>query len=105
MQIFSTEWNVVEIWQAIREEREPPPPVESTNHWLVWRNSGRLTVFASIKALETQLLHRALQGKNLAELCEFLAEQTEESIAAEIFLKIMTSWLNKGIVTSLHTQD
>ena len=95
----------MEIWQAIRKEREPPTPVESTNHWLVWRNSGRLTVFASIKALETQLLHRALQGKNLAELCEFLAEQTEESIAAEIFLKIMTSWLNKGIVTSLHTQD
>ena len=105
MQIFSTAWNVVEMWQAIREEREPPPPIESTNHWLVWRNSGRLTEFASITLLETELLQRALQGKNLAELCEFLAEQIEETRVAETFLQIMRSWLSKGLVISLHTQD
>ena len=102
MQIFNTTWNVVEIWQAIREEREPPPPVESTNHWLVWRNSQRLTQFASLSALENQLLKNALEGKNLAELCDTLTTQMEESTVAEKFLLVIKSWFDKGIVSALY---
>lgn len=105
MQIFSTEWNVVEMWQAIREEREPPPPVARANQWLVWRNSVRLTEFTSMTGLEAELLQKALQGKNLAELCEFLAEHIEESSVAETFLRIMRSWLGKGIINALHSKD
>jgi hypothetical protein len=68
MQIFTSRWNIAEIWQAIRGQRQPPEPVESTNYWLVWRNSARLTEFKSMTDLEAKLLKYFLSHKSRRKL-------------------------------------
>ena len=102
MQIFTSRWNVVEIWRAIREQKQPPGPVESKNSWLVWRNSARLTEFKSVSDLEAKLLKYSLEGQNLAELCEFLVTRVEENSVAVTLITIIKSWFAKGIVSAIH---
>ena len=43
---FLTDWNCVEIWQAIKTEQTPPDAIAGDKRaWLLWRNTERLSEF------------------------------------------------------------
>ncbi len=101
LQLFTSEYNVVEIWQSIKAERIPPDPEQQPVSWAVWRNRERLTEFSSVDRLEYQLLCLFLQGENFSAAAEITAIQVGEEHAAENLLMMLLGWLERGWVSQL----
>lgn len=105
VQLFDSQWNAVEIWQAIKAGRPPPSPVNHRSTWLLWRNGERLTEFRALQDAEFITFKHFLIGHSYAEVCEALLEQLpEEQISAET-LQFFVHWLDQGIVHRLHVKD
>ncbi len=66
VQLFVSSWNVVAMWQQLKQEQTPPDPVSEKNAWLVWRNVERLTEFRPIDNTALAMLEMFQQGKNFA---------------------------------------
>ena len=99
---FVTEWNAVEIWQALTNDNDPPDAVRSDGQaWLMWRSRERLSEFRSMTVDEYQLLTAARDGANFAELCESLLEWHAEDDVAARALSILRVWLSHGVVVDL----
>ncbi len=101
LQIFTTSWNVVETWQAIKGETPPPPPLEQNNCWVLWRNNERLTEFRSITSLEQIMLHCFLRGDSLSVVADQIIEHVEEALAPQTLLSTLNLWLELGWVQQL----
>lgn len=100
LRFFVTNWNTVEIWQAITAKRTPPEAIQRGQQvWLIWRNPGRLTEFRSLPSDEFMLLEAARTGANFAELCEALLETHAEAEVAPRALSILRGWLDAGLVS------
>lgn len=96
---FVTPFNGVEIWQAIKAERDPPEAAQSEpKAWLLWRNPERLTEFRSLAVDEYIALKMAMDGASFAELCEMLLEWHSETEVAQRALSILRGWLDEGLV-------
>lgn len=102
VQIFKTHWNSVESWQAIKQEQDPQPAQQQHNsHWVLWRNSERLTEFTSLPDHELQMIESALHGANFASLCEqLLAHFDADQVGLEA-LKALSNWINLGLLSQL----
>ena len=102
MQLFLANWNSVEIWQALKAEREPPPAVSGqARHWLLWRNEERVTEFRPLDFSEHEVLQSALAGNEFAALCEQLTEWYAPEQVGEEALRLLQAWLAQGIVRNL----
>ncbi|WP_027857262.1 HvfC/BufC N-terminal domain-containing protein [Marinobacterium jannaschii] len=101
LQLFSSDYNVVEIWQALKAERPPPPLRQRENHWMLWRNRQRLTEFSSLDAPERLLLQRFLQGDTLAGAADHLLQLIPEQEAGALLFETLQQWLNKGLICRL----
>ena len=101
LQLFKSEWNVVEIWQALKAEQPPAPLHQRENHWMLWRNRERLSEFSSLAAPELLLLQRFLQGDTLASAADHLLEILPEQEAGALLFKTLQQWLNKGLICRL----
>ena len=90
--IFTSQYNSIEIWQAIKQDTVVPEAVKLSSHdWLIWRNSERLTEFKSITPFETEVISYMLNGKNFSDICEMLAEYyREDEIEQAILTHLMT---------------
>jgi len=105
VQIFSTGYNVVQIWQTLRgESGEPPAPQATTCHWVLWRNKERLTEFCSVSPLELEMLRCFLAGESLMQVAEFPAAEMPEDEAGSYLLNTLHQWLDRGWVRRLGTQ-
>jgi len=104
LQLFNTETNAVEIWQAIKGERVPPDAIQLVESWVIWRNRERLTEFRSVDTLEQTLLNCFLQGGDIEMAAEITA-QTNEVNAAEILLTLLFRWLELGWIQQLSDEQ
>lgn len=103
-QLFDSDWNAVETWQALKQELTPPPPQRNgKNYWLVWRNGDRLTEFRSITDEEYALLDKALQGGSFASLCETLLDFLQPEAVSESALRYLALWIEQGMISALVT--
>ncbi|MBY4677313.1 HvfC/BufC N-terminal domain-containing protein [Marinobacterium arenosum] len=103
VQLFSSDFNVVPVWQALKAEQTPPQIRQAREHWLLWRNAERLTEFCSISPLERQLLCACLQGDDLAAAAELLIGQLPAQDAGETLLNSLLGWLERGWIQQLKT--
>ena len=101
VQCFQSDWNVVEIWQALKEQRSPPDPKQETVRWLIWRNNDRLTEFRSLNEIEYLLLQGCLKGRSFSLLCEDLLNHIDEESIAPQLVKTISQWLEKGLIIQL----
>lgn len=101
VQLFNTEWNVVEIWQQLKAEQTPPAPEQETAFWLLWRNDERLTEFRSLSPQELVLLQGCLNGHNFAQLCEDLLEHVAEDEVANMLVGTISKWLQQGLISRI----
>ena len=99
MQIFSSNWNSVQSWQALKAEKTPPAQEEQSAYWLIWRNHERITEFRSLPLDEQAMLNGFLHGENFAQICTTLLDHHAEEEVAQNALKHIVSWLEIGIVT------
>ncbi|WP_428035740.1 DNA-binding domain-containing protein [Amphritea sp.] len=101
LQLFTSQYNTVEIWQAIKAEQTPPDPTRQPGCWGIWRNRERLTEFRSVAPLEQHLIDSFLQGESFATAAEITAANVGEATAAAELLSILVRWLELGWVSLL----
>ena len=100
VRVFATEWNCVEIWQAIKGEQEPPEArIGAGQNWLMWRNRERLTEFRSLSVDELTMLESARSGATFAAQCESLLAWHAEADVAPQALALLRRWLRDGLIT------
>lgn len=103
---FQCHWNAVESWQSIKNDQAPPSPArnENTHIWAVWRGPKILTEYKSISFVEHLALSSMQQQSVFAEVCETIQDHIpEDQIAATLF-GFVSSWLDRGWITSAHWQ-
>ncbi len=101
VQLYTSQLNGVEIWQAIKQEQIPPSPVSQQQNWLIWRNNERLTEFNSLNDFELTMLEAMITGADYAEICENLAEQLPVEQVSEASLQSLVKWLDIGVISRL----
>jgi len=98
--IFNTDWNCVEIWQALKQDVQPPERIAGSGHWLIWRNNERLTEFRSLEELELRVLSAALQAYDFSAMTELLAEAVEPEAVPQMIFGYLQQWISDGLVTA-----
>ncbi len=101
VQLFESDWNVVDIWQSLKSNRTPPPPKNEPAAYLLWRNRNCLTEFHSLSAVELLMLQLFLRGSTGAEVCEALATYLPENEVSNTYVQLLGGWLSQGIVRQL----
>lgn len=101
MQIFRTDTNCVEIWQALKAKTQPPAASATDAEWLLWRGVDRLTQFRFLPADESLFLQHFLKGGDFAGACEELLSVHAETDVPQIALSHLHGWLEHGLVRDL----
>jgi len=104
VQLFVSSWNVVAMWQQLKQNQTPPDPVSEKNAWLVWRNVERLTEFRPIDNTALAMLEMFQQGKNFADVCQSLLEVVPEHQVSELALSHLLNWLELGLIHRITIQ-
>ena len=106
VQLLQTDWNSIESWKALKDEKEPPAASNAASqHWLLWRSMDRLSQFRPIEDDEHALLSRALSGKAFSELCEALLDWHPVDEVSVVSLRYITEWLDQGLITKIDTES
>ncbi|MBV1932738.1 MAG: DNA-binding domain-containing protein [Porticoccaceae bacterium] len=103
VQLFESNWNAVEIWQAIKEEKTPPTAQEDSTTWLVWRNQVLLTEFRHLGMAEFSMFKHFKSGGSFASACEALLDIEPEDQVSAIAINTLMRWLDSGLVKILST--
>lgn len=101
LQLFSSQYNAVEIWQAIKGEQAPPDPSQQPACWVVWRNRERLTEFRSVLPLEQRLIRCFFGGETFSTAAEITVAEVGEEAAAPELLDTLCRWLDLGWIHQL----
>jgi len=101
LQLFSSEYNTVETWQAIKAEQVPPNPAQQSADWIIWRNQEQLTEFRSVAPFEQHIMNRFLQGDNVTTAAELTAAEVGDAAAAPELLNVLVRWLELGWIAQL----
>ncbi len=103
VQLFVSDWNVVNMWQHLKQEQTPPEPVSGKNVWLVWRNPERLTEFRPMDNIGFTMFTLFQQGENFAGVCQNLLEHLPEQEVSPTALSILLGWFEKGLIQFIKT--
>ncbi|MDI3326505.1 DNA-binding domain-containing protein [Pontibacterium granulatum] len=98
--VFTTTYNVVDIWQHIKAERAPPEPLQQDETWLIWRNRERLTEFSSMDNFEFTMFMAFRDGSTLEQVAELLLE-ISHSDPSQHMVETLFAWLDRGWITQL----
>ena len=99
VQLFPTQWNAVERWQAIKQKQTPPAAIEGKeNVWLLWRNSEQLTEFRSLGDSEYSMIMGVLSGDTFSTLCESMVYFIPEQKVSEQTVEYLLTWIQFGII-------
>lgn len=101
VKLFETHWNVVSMWQAIKEDRAPPEPQQGFEAWVVWRNGDLLTEFRHLASADLWLLKYLLDGSDFATACEAMLEVMPESEVSAAAVGMLLVWLDLGLIARL----
>jgi len=98
VQICQFQWNTVESWQALKANKSPEQAHKRQSHWLLWRNSERLTEFRSLDSEEQTLINMLIHGNDFSSLCNYLLNQNTDEAASSIALSYILNWVDQGIL-------
>ncbi len=105
MQLFENNYNCVEVWQALKQQKTPPE-VQKLNDsaWIVWRNKQRVTEFRSLEVSELESIKTFLKGGSLSDVCEQLLSHFPEEEVSKVAVTYLSDWLNHNQVSFIITQ-
>ncbi|MCV6623167.1 MAG: DNA-binding domain-containing protein [Cellvibrionaceae bacterium] len=98
LQIFDCQFNVVPIWQELKQEQAPPAPIEQRSRWAIWRNAERLTQFTSLMGVEIALLQSLANGDNLSHACEQLLDYISEEEIPSFLHSRLQNYISNGML-------
>ena len=100
-QLFISDFNVVEIWQALKQQQTPPEQQQAKYYWLLWRNQEKLTEFCSISKAQLSFFQAMLTGNNFSDICTLLLPYFNENDVSVFALNTLVDWLNKGLISDI----
>jgi len=99
---LNLQWNVCDIWQAIRHEAAPPAPrqLDAGIAVLVWRRD--LTVYwRPLPDDEAAALATATAGDDFARLCTALCRWHDEADVPARGAGILKQWVTDGLIARI----
>lgn len=96
-------WNTIELWQAAKNDKQPPDPVrlDQYSHCLMWRKD-LITQYRTVESDEAAALTAALSGANFSDICGVLAEELHDQ--EQVPMKVasyLKGWLTEGMLAQL----
>jgi hypothetical protein len=96
--------NTVEVWQALDDDREPPPPVRhlQPQAWLVWRSewTPRFRSLGPVEAAALEWLHG---GMDFGTCCERLAQHFPAADITREAGLLLRRWADDGVLARIDT--
>ncbi len=95
-------WNVVQIWQAISDDKTPPDPIQNSVpiHWVLWRKE-LTNHFCSLTEDEAWAINIIINGATFSELCEGLCQWVDEEEAGLRAASLLKGWISEGLITKV----
>ena len=101
LQLMQFSWNVVEIWEAMSKEEQPPEPKQlGPQTWALWRReySNR---FYSLVEDEAFALDALYQGGTFGEICEGLCDWFSEGEVGLRAASLLKGWIESGLIANI----
>jgi hypothetical protein len=102
-QILNIEWRIDTLMEAIKNKRPWEPPVRDSAAILVWRQDWQVH-YRALEAGECTALKAAAEVSDFASICAALANElqsaSEVSDLAPIISRMLTRWLDNGLLTT-----
>ena len=105
VQIFETNTNCVEVWQAMKNNEPPPAAIEQRTAWIIWRNNQRITEFKSLTHTEQLAINAFLQGGKLSNVCEELLNYQQEHEISQTIVNYIHQWLERSQIARISMTD
>jgi hypothetical protein len=97
--ILHFDWNVPQVWQALDEEQEPPPPTPLNCYWFVYRGEDLMTQWRSAENHEAAAIQLWKQNKDFTAICELFAQHSDNSEnPAVTAASYMRTWVEQGLL-------
>lgn len=92
-------WNVVQIWQAISDNKIPPEPVQNAlpDNWVLWRKD-LINQFCSLAVDEAWAMDAMLNEATFSEICEGLCQWFDEEEAGMRAASLLKGWILEGLI-------
>jgi hypothetical protein len=108
---FNYHWNIVDIWHAVQEQDPIPQaaPLSNTSTCVIWRQALS-TRYRILDEFEGSALHAAAQGASFAQICETLAELTDDEETdfnhlAMLSASLLKTWLSEDMIVHLSSHS
>ncbi|MCW8443137.1 DNA-binding domain-containing protein [Fluoribacter gormanii] len=95
-------WNVVSLWEALANEKEPPSMSKDTkaSPWVLWRHAY-LNRFYSLSDDEAWAMDKMLTGQPFCDLCEGLCQWHDEEDVGLRAASLLKSWIQSGLIADI----
>lgn len=102
IQRLNLSWNIVEIWQAISDDKTPPDPIPSpfAVNWLLWRRE-LTNHFCSLVEEEAWAIDAMLSGSTFSEICAGLCRWIDEKEAGFRAASILKGWISEELIAKV----
>lgn len=103
VRVFSASCNAVEIWRALKDERDPPAVRKDVGLMhLLWRDAERITRFRPIEDGEWPALQACLlEGADFSALCERIALGHDKQQVPALAVSILRKWFDEGLIVDV----
>jgi len=105
VRMFESPWNVVSVWQAIKDDLPPPSSLPSREACLLWRNRQRMTEFVHLNSAELCMYREFQQGSSFAQVCEALLSVVPDDELSACAVNILSKWAQHGLIGSLYGNE
>lgn len=103
VRVFSSRSIAVEIWRALKEDRDPPGARHGEEFLhLMWRDAERITRFRPLEDAEQPALQVCLrEGGNFSALCERIALGRDAQLVPVLAVSILRRWFDEGLIRGI----
>lgn len=102
VKLFTNHWNILAIWKALVDKRQPPSPISTNTHnfYVVWRK-GIESFYISLDEQQAAVLQGLQQGLSFGQICEKLTEWYAPEEVAQHAVNFLVRWLNDGMLSEV----
>jgi hypothetical protein len=93
-------WNIVEIWQALKENQTPPEPTSQSTLLVLWRNNF-INQYCVLTDDEAWAMDAMLNCASFSEICEGLCQWHDVETTALHAASLLKGWILSGLIAEL----
>lgn len=93
-------WNIVEIWQALKENQTPPEPTSKSTLLVLWRNNF-INQYCVLTEDEAWAMDAMLNRASFSEICEGLCQWHDVETTSLHAASLLKGWILSGLIMEL----